>query len=1130
MTSKGESIDSLFTNINYYALSNGPTGFTGPTGLGNTGPTGETGTTGPTGAGSTGPTGETGTTGPTGAGPTGFTGPTGPAATGAGTFSWNLVGNAVLLSPSTVAIVNSSKAYSVESYSGTVSCTFQSAAHSQKFYAGVSVPGGDSASIIGFHIELQDGTIDTYTIIGGGSGSGSFNTTDIFQVIVNATSASYYINGVLISTAALSLTGPLVLNISSDDVGQGLATNIVKNVHFDPLLVGPTGFTGPTGLGNTGPTGLGDTGPTGFTGPTGLGDTGPTGFTGTTGPTGPSGLTTPGYNYGDYIFYNGSAWTTGVSTISIGDQAGGDDNQGEAAIAIGAAAGSINQSTQAIAIGAYAGFSTQQVQAIAIGYNAGYGVQGNNAIAIGAYAGYSNQSTASIVLNATGVPLNSVYPSSLYVAPVRQNMELASSVLTYDSNTHEILYTPSVNLVAPGNNKNILFNNYGGFGASPDVIIDTLYANTNRVVFAQSNVAAQMPGITGTFNPNTVNGAWTTTAFSAGYGYLPRVLGAGSFIAGGEQPVIYTPTIVTGLANYYINGGYVPASFVFRLGAVSDGGLCYASLGFQTTGGYYEVTNTGSGNITIIKGPYDNILFTDDTQDGNAPYNIWQVQRTPNKLLFQYSTPIYNFSTVLTVENIIVLDNIELTLFRNGAYGYSWMANWAVYEITSNASFNVNYKAQLSSLQTLSQNVTVGLNAGQNLQNQNAIAIGANAGLSNQGAYAIAIGTNAGVNNQSNASIVLNATGIDLNTQHASSFYVAPIRYDTTTTSGVLQYNSTTMEVIWNNNISTTTASISSLTVKTFAANGLTYDGDTLAATNLSTTSASISSLTVKTFAANGLTYDGGTLVANNVTINNSVSLLGLTGGGNPPPYILGTSDPLTGSIQYYTSVINSPVVTNGVLVANNAGAITTFTGFTFNNTAENELRVPGPINATLQTQSGQNYYIACDTTGRFSQYTPGPSDQRLKTNIKDTSLGLNFIRQLRPVEFTWKDRSGIGLDTNGEPLPSNDPGKRAHQGFIAQEVKQVLDSLSTDSALFTCINDVPSTMTTTETDIYGSTITTIRESPQAKLRGIYTLRHDEFIAPTVKALQEVYALVQSQQSTIQALEARINTLEVKLP
>ena len=72
--------------------------------------------------------------------------------------------------------------------------------------------------------------------------------------------------------------------------------------------------------------------------------------------------------------------------------------------------------------------------------------------------------------------------------------------------------------------------------------------------------------------------------------------------------------------------------------------------------------------------------------------------------------------------------------------------------------------------------------------------------------------------------------------------------------------------------------------------------------------------------------------------------------------------------------------------------------------------------------------------------------------------------------------------------------------------------------------------MTTTETDIYGSTITTIRESPQAKLRGIYTLRHDEFIAPTVKALQEVYALVQSQQSTIQALEARINTLEVKLP
>jgi hypothetical protein len=153
-------------------------------------------------------------------------------------------------------------------------------------------------------------------------------------------------------------------------------------------------------------------------------------------------------------------------------------------------------------------------------------------------------------------------------------------------------------------------------------------------------------------------------------------------------------------------------------------------------------------------------------------------------------------------------------------------------------------------------------------------------------------------------------------------------------------------------------------------------------------------------------------------------------------------------------------------------------------------------------------------------------SDQRLKTNISNTALGINFINQLRPVQFTWKDRRGIGLDSNGNLLPSANPGKRLHQGFIAQEVKQVLDNLSTDSALFTCVNDVPSTIKQKSKDSNGSTITTIVPSPHANLRGIYTLRHEEFIAPTVKAIQEVYTLTQTQQSTIQLLEAQVSTLQ----
>jgi hypothetical protein len=183
----------------------------------------------------------------------------------------------------------------------------------------------------------------------------------------------------------------------------------------------------------------------------------------------------------------------------------------------------------------------------------------------------------------------------------------------------------------------------------------------------------------------------------------------------------------------------------------------------------------------------------------------------------------------------------------------------------------------------------------------------------------------------------------------------------------------------------------------------------------------------------------------------------------------------------------------------------------------------------TIQPAQG-SYYLTYDTSTEAITYDAvGPSDQRLKTNISNTSLGINFIQQLRPVEFTWKDRKNVGLDSNGNPFPPKDPGKRKHQGFIAQEVEQVLSSLGTDSALFTCINDIPSTITKTHKDKHGSTVTETYEPPHAKLKGLYTLRHDEFIAPTVKAVQDVYAIVQTQQSTISLLETQVSTLTSKL-
>lgn len=126
-------------------------------------------------------------------------------------------------------------------------------------------------------------------------------------------------------------------------------------------------------------------------------------------------------------------------------------------------------------------------------------------------------------------------------------------------------------------------------------------------------------------------------------------------------------------------------------------------------------------------------------------------------------------------------------------------------------------------------------------------------------------------------------------------------------------------------------------------------------------------------------------------------------------------------------------------------------------------------------------------------------SDVRTKNTIQDASLGLNFIKKLRPVSFlvnkgrvdaknAIKDEYGnIDFDTI-ETIP----GKRKHYGFIAQEVKEVLDELT----------DTP------DMDFAGWSVGDVddQDSPQA-------LAYDEFIAPLVKAVQELSARLEALEN-----------------
>ena len=70
------------------------------------------------------------------------------------------------------------------------------------------------------------------------------------------------------------------------------------------------------------------------------------------------------------------------------------------------------------------------------------------------------------------------------------------------------------------------------------------------------------------------------------------------------------------------------------------------------------------------------------------------------------------------------------------------------------------------------------------------------------------------------------------------------------------------------------------------------------------------------------------------------------------------------------------------------------------------------------------------------------PSDERLKEDIKDETVGLAFINELRPVTFQWKKEKDVPSDMGAYVKDSDKRvmnGKYNH-GFIAQEVKAVID------------------------------------------------------------------------------------------
>lgn len=157
-------------------------------------------------------------------------------------------------------------------------------------------------------------------------------------------------------------------------------------------------------------------------------------------------------------------------------------------------------------------------------------------------------------------------------------------------------------------------------------------------------------------------------------------------------------------------------------------------------------------------------------------------------------------------------------------------------------------------------------------------------------------------------------------------------------------------------------------------------------------------------------------------------------------------------------------------------------------------------------------------------------SDERLK-NFEGSTEGLDFINKIEPVKYTWKvggyneTASDTEVDViRQEPIyeevvdyPGQPPrqvqvgvkditrakrvctpveGQRIHYGFKAQQVKQTLDELGIED--------------------FGGWILADKNDPDSE----QSLRYDEFIAPLVKAVQELSAQVKVLQEEVLLLKS----------
>ncbi|MFO1311192.1 MAG: tail fiber domain-containing protein [Burkholderiales bacterium] len=105
-------------------------------------------------------------------------------------------------------------------------------------------------------------------------------------------------------------------------------------------------------------------------------------------------------------------------------------------------------------------------------------------------------------------------------------------------------------------------------------------------------------------------------------------------------------------------------------------------------------------------------------------------------------------------------------------------------------------------------------------------------------------------------------------------------------------------------------------------------------------------------------------------------------------------------------------------------------------------------------------------------------SDRREKKDIRDISLGLEFVMALHPVEYRMRNGNG-----------------RLDLGFVAQDIESLLGT--------------------------GYNLLGIGAAPDRKL----SLRYTDLVAPMVRAIQQQQSTIERQQAAIAELRRAVELL-----